>query len=327
MTDPKRLRATLSAVSACVCAALATADAAAQSYPQRPVRMVVPFSPGGSLDLVARLIAKHASSELGQQMVVENKPGAGGSIGVETVAKAPNDGYTLLIVQNSITVNPSLLKSVPYDPVKDFDPVSRVSTYMLYLVAHPSTGLRSVKQLIALAKAKPGEVTYASVGVGSGTHLSGALFAHMAGVKMTHVPYKGTGQVMPDLLGGQVALHFGSTSVVPHVKSGKLVPLGVTGAKRSTALPDVPTIAEAGLKGYEVSAWNAVFAPAGTPEPIITRLNGLVRQALELPESKAVMERQDLAASPSTPAELGAQVKRDLAKWAEIIRIAGLKAE
>ena len=310
-----------------VAALAASADAAAQAYPQRPVRMVVPFSPGGSLDLVARIIAKHASAELGQQVMVDNKPGAGGSIGVELVAKAPNDGYTLLIVQNSITVNPNLLKSVPYDPVKDFDPVSRVSTYMLYLVAHPSTGLRSVKQLIALAKAKPGEVTYASVGVGSATHLSGALFAHMAGVKLTHVPYKGTGQVMPDLLGGQVALHFGSTSVVPHAKSGKLVPLGVSGAHRSAALPDVPTIAEAGLPGYEVSAWNAVFAPAGTPEPIVNRFNALIRQALALPESKAVMERQDLAASPSTPAELGAQVKRDLAKWAEIIRIAGLKAE
>jgi tripartite-type tricarboxylate transporter receptor subunit TctC len=327
MTHGKGMSTVLASVFIGLGAALAASDGAAQGYPQRPVRMVVPFSPGGSLDLVARLIAKHASGELGQQVVVENKPGAGGSIGVEIVAKAPNDGYTLLIVQNSITVNPHLLKKVPYDPVKDFDPVSRVSTYMLYLVAHPSTGLHSVKQLIALAKAKPGEVTYASVGMGSGTHLSGALFAHMAGIKMTHVPYKGTGQVMPDLLGGQVALHFGSTTVVPHVKSGKLVPLGVTGAKRSAVLPDVPTIAEAGLTGYEVSAWNAVFAPAGTPVAVVNRLNALIKQALELPESRAVMEAQDLTASPSTPGELGAQVKRDLAKWAEIVRIAGLKAE
>jgi tripartite-type tricarboxylate transporter receptor subunit TctC len=308
-------------------ASIAIPDAASQTYPQRPVRMVVPFSPGGSLDLVARLIAKHASAELGQQVIIDNKPGAGGNIGVEIVAKAPNDGHTLLIVQNSITVNPHLFRKVPYDPVKDFDPVSRVSTYMLYLVAHPSTGLNSIKQLIALAKAKPGQVTYASVGIGSATHLSGALFAHMAGVNITHVPYKGTGQVMPDLLGGQVALHFGSTTVVPYVKSGKLIPLGVTGARRSAALLEVPTIAEAGLKGYEVAAWNAVFAPSGTSEVIVSRLNVLIKQALELPDSRAVMDAQDLVASPSTPAELGAQVKRDLAKWAEIVRIAGLKAE
>jgi tripartite-type tricarboxylate transporter receptor subunit TctC len=327
MTPWKRTAVPLAAASVALCSALAAAGAGAQTYPQKPVRMVVPFSPGGSLDLVARLIAKYASAEMGQQVVVENKPGAGGSIGVETVAKAANDGYTLLIVQNSITVNPNLLKSVPYDPVRDLEPISRVSSYMLFLVAHPSTRLRSVKQLIDLAKAQPGQLTYASVGVGSATHLSGALFAHMAGIKMTHVPYKGTGQVIPDLLGGQVALHFGSTSVVPYVKTGKLIPLGVTGEKRSTALPDVPTIAEAGLKGYEVSAWNALFGPAGTPAPIVNRLNGLVRQALDQPEAKAVMDAQGLISSPSTPGELGAQVKSDLAKWAQIIKIAGLRPE
>ncbi|MGE5525264.1 MAG: Bug family tripartite tricarboxylate transporter substrate binding protein [Rhodospirillaceae bacterium] len=327
MTAEKRARLPIAKASVALCCALAAMQCAAQNYPQKPVRMVVPFSPGGSLDLVARLIAKHGSADLGQQIVVENKPGAGGNIGVETVAKAQPDGYTLLIVQNSITVNPSLMKSVPYDPVKDLEPISRVSSYMLFLVAHPSTGLKSVRQLIDLAKAHPGELTYASVGVGSGTHLSGALFAHMAGIKMTHVPYKGTGQVLPDLLGGQVALHFGSTSVVPYVKNGKLIPLGVTGEKRSTALPEVPTIAEAGLKGYEVTAWNAVFGPAGVPAPIVNRINGVVKQALSQPESRSVMDAQGLVSSWSTPQELGALVRSELAKWAHVIKIAGVRPE
>lgn len=299
----------------------------AQSYPVKPIRMIVPFSPGGSLDLVARMLAKTASPELGQQIIVENRAGAGGTIGVDLVAKSPPDGYTLLIVQSSITVNPNLMAKIPYDPVRDFDSISKVSSYMLFLVAHPSLPVRSVKQLIALAKAHPGQLNYASVGIGSATHLSGALFNHMAGVDMVHIPYKGTGQVMPDLLGGQVALHFGSTTVVPHAKSGKLVALGVSGARRSPALPQVPTIAEAGVPGYEVTTWNALFAPAGTPAPIINRLNALVRQGLDLPESKSIMAAQGLDPTPSTPAEMNALVKSELAKWAKVIKAAGIKAE
>ena len=198
---------------------------------------------------------------------------------------------------------------------------------MFFLVVHPSLPARSVKQLTALAKANPGQINYASVGMGSGTHLAAELFGYMAGVKLTHIPYKGTGQVMPDLLGGQVAVHFGSTSVVPYVKSQRLIPLGVTGAQRSPALPDVPTIAESGLVGFEVTSWNAFFAPAGTPEAIITRLNGSVKQGLGLPEARAVMEAQGLDVAPSTPAELGALVKAELAKWAKVIRAAGIKPE
>jgi len=303
---------------------IAAGAAHAQSYPVKPIRIINPFSPGGSLDLVARMLARSMTPELGQQVIVENRPGAGGTIGVELVAKSPPDGYTLLIVQSSITVNPNLQKKIPYDPVRDFEPISKVASYMFFLVAHPSLPVRSVKQLIALARSKPGQVNYASVGVGSGTHLAAELFNHTAGTKMIHIPYKGTGQVMPDLLGGQVALHFGSTSVVPHVKAGKLVPLGVTGAKRSPVLPHVPTIAESGMPGFEVSAWNALFAPAGTPAPIINRLNGLVKKGLELPEAKAIMDKQGLEATPSTPAELGALVKSELAKWAKVIKAAGI---
>jgi tripartite-type tricarboxylate transporter receptor subunit TctC len=298
-----------------------------QTYPVKPIRLINPFSPGGSLDLVSRTLAKSMSADLGQQVVVENKPGAGGTIGVDLVAKSPPDGYTLLAVQSSITINPSLQQRIPYDPVRDFAPISKISSYMFFVVVHPSLPVRSVKQLIALARANPGQINYASVGMGSGTHLASELFNYMAGVKMVHIPYKGTGQVMPDLLGGQVAVHFGSTSVVPYVKSQKLVPLGVTGAQRSAALPQVPTIAESGIPGFEVTAWNALFAPAGTAAPVVGRLNALVKSAMEQPDAKALMEAQGLDVSTSTPAELGTLVKVELARWAKVIKAAGIKPE
>jgi tripartite-type tricarboxylate transporter receptor subunit TctC len=313
----------------CVALLLATACSVvgAQTYPVKPVRMVNPFSPGGSLDLVARALAKTMTADLGQPVVVENRAGAGGNIGVETVARSAPDGYTLLAVQSSITINPSLQKQVPYDPIKDFEPISKLSSYMFFLVVHPSTQARSVQQLIALAKARPNQLNYASVGVGSGTHLAGELFKSMAGVKMTHIPYKGSGPSIIDLVGGHVALMFGSTSVLPHVQTKKLVLLGVSGSKRSEFVPDAPTIAESGLPGYEVTAWNALFAPAGTPAPIINRLNALVKTGLAHPESKAVMEAQGLDATPSTPAELGQLVRTELAKWANVIKTAGIKPE
>lgn len=311
----------------CVACAAAPCAVSAQGYPVKPVRIINPFSPGGSLDLVARLLAKSLTSDLGQQFIVENRPGAGGAIGIELVAKSPADGYTLLMVQSSITVNPSLQRKIAYDPVKDFEPISKVSSYMFFVVAHPSLPARSVKALIALAKAKPAQINYASVGVGSGTHLAGELFGHMAGVKLAHIPYKGTGQVMPDLLGGQIALTFGSTSVVPHVKSGKLIALAVTGAKRVPILPDTPTVDESGLKGYDVTAWNALFAPAGTPQPVVNRLNELVRKSIAQADAKSVMDAQGLDGDTGTPAELGNLVKSEMVKWAGVIKIAGIKAE
>ena len=299
--------------------------AAAQSYPVKPVRIINPFSPGGSLDLVARALAKHMSAELGQSVLVDNRPGAGGAIGIEAVAKSPPAGYTLLIIQSSITINPSLQAKVPYDPIKDFAPISKATEYMFFLVAHPSVPVRSVKQMIALDKARPGLVTYASVGVGSGTHLAGELFNYMARTKLTHIPYKGTGQAMPDLLGGHVAIMFGSTSVVPHARSGRLVPLAVTGVARSRTLPDTPTVAESGLPGYEVTSWNALFAPAGTPEPIIKRLNALVREGLAQPEAKAAMEKQEMEITPGSPEELARLMRSELEKWAKVIKAAGIK--
>ncbi|HYC47163.1 MAG TPA: tripartite tricarboxylate transporter substrate binding protein [Burkholderiales bacterium] len=317
-----RLAAAAAAILSAVCG-----SAVAQQYPVKPIRVINPFSPGGSLDLVARSIAKHMSTELGQTVVVENRPGAGGNIGIEAAAKAPADGYTLLAVQTSLAINPVLQKSVPFDPVKDFDPISKTSSYMFFLVVHPSVQARTVKELIALAKARPDQLTYASVGIGSGTHLSGELFKYMTGVKITHVPYKGSGPSIIDLVGGHVAMQFGSTSVLPHVKTGKLALLAVTGAKRSSFVPQTPTLAESGLPGYEVTAWNAMFAPAGTPAPIINRLNGLVHKALAHPESKAVMEAQGLEADTSTPAALGQLVKSELVKWAKLIKVAGIKPE
>ena len=242
--------------SAAIALVLSCIHVNAQTYPLKPVRIINPFSPGGSLDLVARLLAKSLAGDLGQQFIVENRPGAGGSIGVELVAKSPPDGYTLLIVQSSITVNPSLQRKISYDPVKDFEPVSKLSSYMFFVVAHPSLPARNIKSLIALAKAKPGQVNFASVGVGSGTHLAGELFGHMAGVK--------------------------------------LIALGVTGAKRSPVLPDVPTVDESGIAGYEVTAWNALFAPAGTPQSIVSRLNELTRKAIANAEAKSVMDAQGL---------------------------------
>ena len=315
-------------VAGCVLVGTAAAGGAqAQAYPTKAVRMVNPFSPGGSLDLVSRALSRTMTVELGQSVFVDNRPGAGGNLGVELVAKAPPDGYTLLAMQSSMVINPSLQKQVPYDPVKDFEPISKISSYMFFLVVHPSTQARSVQQLIALAKAKPDQLTYASVGVGSGTHLAGELFKSMAGVKMIHVPYKGSGPSIIDLVGGQVALMFGSTSVLPHVQTKKLILLGVSGAKRSAFVPDTPTIAESGVPGYEITAWNALFAPAGTPAAIVTRLNQLVRQGLANADTKAVMEAQGLDATPSTPQELGELVRSELPKWERVIKSAGIKPE
>ena len=299
----------------------------AQTYPAKPIRMVNPFSPGGSLDLVSRALARTMTMDLGQSVFVDNRPGAGGNIGVEIVAKAPADGYTLLAMQTSLVINPSLQKQVPYDPVKDFEPISKISSYMFFLVVHPSTPVRSVQQLISFARAKPDQLTYASVGVGSGTHLAGELFKSMTGARMIHIPYKGSGPSIIDLVGGQVALSFGSTSVLPHVQTRKLILLGVSGAQRSSFVPETPTIAESGVPGYEVMAWNALFAPAGTPAPIINKLNQLVRQGLAHPDSKAIMEAQGLDATPSTPQELGQLIKTELAKWSKVIRAAGIKPE
>ena len=302
-------------------------DAYAQTYPAKPMRIINPMAPGGSNDIVGRMLAKTMAAELGQSAYVENRPGAGGNIGTELVAKAPPDGYTLLVVLGSFAINPSLMKQVPYDPIKDFECISKISSYMYFLTAHPSTPARSVQQLIALAKAKPDQVTYGTSGIGGTAHLAGELLKSMAEIRIVHVAYKGGAPAMLALLSGEVALSFNGTSVFPHLQSGKLRPLGVTGLKRMSAAPDVPTIAESGVPGYEVVGWNALFAPAGTPAPIVDKLNQLVRRWLTNPETKAAMEAQGLDPEPGTPQELGEMVRTELVKWAKVIKAAGIKPE
>lgn len=299
----------------------------AQTYPSKPIRIVVPSAPGGSNDIVARLLAKTMGSELGQSVFVDNRPGAGGNIGTEFAAKSPPDGYTILVVLGNFAINPSLMKQVPYDPIKDFDPVSKLTSYSLFLVAHPSTPARSIKELVSLAKRRPGQLTFGSSGVGGPTHLAGELLNYMAGISTVHVPYKGGAPAMVALLGGEIALSFNGTSVFPHLKSKKLIALGVTGAKRMTAAPEVPTIAEQGVRDYEVTGWHAVFAPAGTPGAIIDRWAVASRRWLNSTETKASLESQGLEPDALMPQELGTVLRSEITKWAKVIKAAGIKAE
>ncbi|MBI4190172.1 MAG: tripartite tricarboxylate transporter substrate binding protein [Betaproteobacteria bacterium] len=303
---------------------LGTATAGAADYPTKPIRIVVGFSAGGSADLVARVAGQKLGAGLGQSVIIDNRPGAGGNIATELVAKAPADGYTLLVAPSAFSVNPSLYRKVHYDPIKDFEPVSVLTTYMLFLVAHPSLPVRSVKALIALAKARPGQLNYSSSGTGTTTHIAGELFASMAGVQMTHIPYRGTGPQLPAVLGGEVALAFGSTSVVPLVQARKLIPLGVTGAKRFPLLPDVPTIAEAALPGFEVTSWNAMFAPAGTPVAIVKRISTEVVNGLRQADALEIFEKQGLQQEAGTPEALAALVRTEVAKWAKVIKDANI---
>jgi len=299
----------------------------AQTYPVKTVRIIVPFAPGGLTDAMARLMAKSFSTELGQSVVVDNRPGAGGILGTELAAKSPPDGYALLVTQSGLTILPSIKLKPGFDPVKDFQPVSTLASYVFYLVAHPSTPARSVDALVALAKARPGQINYGSTGSGSGMHLAAELFATSAGIRLTHIPYKGEAPTITDLLGGQIAIVFGTNVVFPHIKAKRLVPLAVTGARRSTLLPEVPTVAESGLPGYEVTSWNALFVPSGTPAPIVNRLNGLVKQSLALQETKDFLNAQSLDAAASTPQALAEMVKAELVKWAKLVKAIGIQPD
>lgn len=299
----------------------------AQNYPVKTIRIIVPFTPGGLTDAMARLMAKSFTAELGQPVVVDNRAGAGGILGTEMAAKSPPDGYTLLVTQSGLTILPSLKLKPGFDPVRDFQPVSTIASYIFYLVAHPSTPTRSPKELIALARARPGEINYGSAGTGGAQHLAGELFATSAGIKITHIPYKGEAPMVTDLLGGQIAIAFGTNVVFPHIKTQRLILLAVTGAFRSTLLPDVPTVAESGLPGYEVTSWNALFAPAGTPAPIVSRLSALVKQSLALQETKDFLNAQSLDAASSTPQELGQMIRTELVKWAKVVKAAGIQPD
>ena len=312
-----------------VVAGLLALPVAAQSYPSKPVRMIIPFSAGGAADVPGRIVMQKLGEALKQQVIVENRPGAGSTIGAETAAKAAPDGYTIFMISNTHFVSAALHKKLAYDSLNDFTPVTQITSAPNVLVVHPSLPVKSVKELIALAKAKPGQIDYASSGNGSTQHLTGALFASMAGINMTHIPYRGSGPVTSDLLGGQVMVAFpGIAGMLPHIKSGKLRALGVTGSKRSAELPDVPTIADAGVKGYEMVAWFGVATPKGLPRDVQTKLHGELLRVLKTPEmSKSLQNVGQEPAWQDTPEKFLEFMKVEAAKWARVVKASGAVIE
>ncbi len=308
--------------------ALASQLALAQGYPNHPVRLVLPFAPGGTADIIGRPLAQKLSEQLGQSIVVDNRGGAGGVVGAAAVAQSAADGYTLLLGSSgALTISPNF-GNIPYDAVRDFAPIGLVATSQFVLVVHPSVQATSVRQLIALAGAKPDSLRFGSAGTGNVGHLAAELFDSLAKVKMTHVPYKGAGPMTTDLLAGRVELAFpGLASLVPHIKAGKLRALAVTGPKRSDVLPDVPTLNEAGLPGYEAITFWGVLAPAKTPRPIIDKLGGSINAALKTPELRNTYVTTGNDPASSTPEEFAALIKGDITKWGKIIRDADIKPD
>ena len=303
-------------------------SAFAQSYPTKPIRMIVAYPPGGGTDIVGRMMAQKMSENFAQTVVIDNRGGAAGSIGSEIAAKSAPDGYTILmgnVAPNAINV--SLYAKLGYDPVRDFEPVSLVASTPNILVVHPTLAVKTVSDLIALAKAKPGTLNYPSAGLGSSSHLAGELLDSIAGVKMVHIPYKGGGPALTDLLGGQMQLMFATMpAAMPHVRSGKLRAVAVTSAKRSQAMPELPTIGET-LKGYEASTWYGVLAPARTPRPIVTKLHGEIVKILGVAETRDKLLLQGFEPVGGTPAEFGAYIKSEIEKWGKVVKAAGIRAE
>jgi tripartite-type tricarboxylate transporter receptor subunit TctC len=299
----------------------------AQPYPSKPIRIVVPFAPGGGSDFIARFMAQKLSAGLGQQVIVENKPGAGGMLGIDAGVKSPPDGYTLTLIASSYTVNPSIYKFT-FDPVSDITPIIQLSQGPLLIVVKPSLPVKTTKDLIALAKAKPGTVNFASSGQGSVIHMATELFDSMAGIKMNHIPYKGTGPALTDTIGGQTDVFFSSTATaLPHVHSGKLRAIAVTTAKRIPALPDVPTVAESGVPGYDVVLWHGLIGPKGLPRPIVERISAEASKALKLKETGEQLQNDGVAPAGGTPEQFAAQIKKEIGVWRKVAAAAGVKAE
>jgi len=312
------------ALSAVFLALLLAAPATAQNYPSHPVRIVIPLSPGGTTDVPGRIIAQKLSETLGQQFFVENRAGAGGTIGSDFVAKSKPDGYTLLLTASPFVIAPHVYKNMPYNALADFAPVIRIATGPYVLVVHPSLGVDSVKELIALAKKQPGKIDFASSGNGGAQHLVTELFMYMAGIKLNHVPYKGSGPAQQDLMSGIVKVSFVGTPIaIPHRKSGRLKALGVSTAERSPELPDVPTIAEAGVPGYEARVWIGMLVPVGTPREIIARLNGEIGSLVRAGEVRHLLAPTGMEPDPDTPEQFGAYLKADYDKWGKVVRESG----
>ena len=322
------LALTLSVLAAHSTTASAQASSATD-YPTKSIRMVVGFAPGGGTDIIARIAGQGISENLRQQVVIDNRLGAGGNIAVEMVARSAPDGYTLLTTGTGThAINPSLYSNLRWDPIKDFTPVSLIADTPYLMVVNPSVPARSVKEFIALAKSKPGAINMASSGAGGMPHLAGELFNLMAGTKMLHVPYKGTGAVFPDLIGGRVQVTFGDiVATLPHVKGGRLRALGITSPKRAASLQDIPTIAESGVPGYDAVGWFGVFAPAATPRAVVMKLNGAIVKYVKQPEIERRFTELGAVVVASTPERFAEIHKADLARWAKVVKAAGMRVE
>ena len=308
--------------------AFCTAGALAQSYPTRAIKLVVPSSPGGGTDIVARILGQKLSEQLGQQFVVENRAGAGTVIGNDAVAKSVPDGYTLLMGLSTLAINPSMYAKLPYDALRDFAPISQSVSACNILILHPSVPAKTVVELIALARAKPGSLTFGSAGMGTNPHLSGELFKSLARIDMVHVPFKGSGQSIISQLAGEIAANFPSVpTAMPYIKAGRLRGLGVTTLKRVEVLPDVPSIAEAGLPGYEATQWFGLLAPAGTPRPVIDRLYQESSRAVRSADMKERMTAEGLEVVGSTPEEFASYIRAETEKWTQVIKSAGIKPQ
>ncbi|MES2007467.1 MAG: tripartite tricarboxylate transporter substrate binding protein [Pseudomonadota bacterium] len=324
----KPIARALAGIAAALALAAPATHAAEASYPTKTITIIVPASPGGAIDLVARLVGQKMTEAWGQSVVVDNRPGATGIIGTDLVAKSPPDGYMLALVASSHAINPSMVKKLPFDTIKSFEPVALTHVVPLMLVVSPSLPVTSVKELIAYGKANPGKLSFASSGSGGAPHFSGELFKSMTGIDMVHIPYKGSTLAHPDLTSGRVSLMFDTVAAIgPQVKGGKVRPLAVTTAKRSSAAPQVPTMAQAGLPGYETSTWGGVLAPAGTPKAVVDKLNAEINKALASPDVRERLQNAGIEPAGGTPAQFASFLQVEMGKWAKVAKDAGIQPE
>lgn len=310
-------------------AAQTPSTSSGQAFPTKTIRFLVGFAPGGSTDIVARLIAQEMSKSIGQQVLVDNRPGAGGNIAAEVTTKSPPDGHTIFACTTGVfAIQPFLYSKLPYDPEKGFAPITQTGSLPYIVVTHPSLPAKNIREFITMAKARPGEINYASSGIGTASHLSAAYFASTAGLKLVHVPYKGSGQIMGDLIGGQVVMLFDQpVSSIHHVRSGKLRVLGISSGKRFVTMQDIPTIAEQGVPGFEAISWAGVCAPGGTPRPIVDKLHGEIVRVLKLPEIRDRLLRDGIEPIGSTPEQFTEHTKREAVKWGKVVKDSGARVE